>query len=701
MAPTLITLTSFNGADGVNPIGGLTADASGDLFGTTYLGGTSGAGTVFELQNTGTLANPSYASLVNVLVSFNGADGGYPDAGLTADANGDLFGEATFGGTNDYGTAFELKNYNTPANPVYFFTPSVLMNFNGANGQWPEAGLTVDANGNLFGTATDGGSNDLGTVFELQNTGTLANPIYSTPPDVLVNFNGSNGVEPVAGLTIDAKGDLFGTTLEGGTNNGGTVFELQNTGTLANPIYSTPPDVLVNFNGSNGVEPDAGLTIDANGDLFGTTNLGGRNGLGTVFELQNTGTLANPIYSTSPDVLVNFNSLNGANPLAGLTIDAKGDLFGTTVYGGTNNDGTVFELQNTGTLADPSYSSAPSVLVDFNGSNGATPGGGLTADANGDLFGTTGSGGANDDGTVFEIMDSGYAPCYCAGSRILTERGEVAVEHLAVGDHVVTALSGEARPIKWIGTRSYDGRFIVGNREVLPIRVAAGALGDNIPSRDLWISPHHALYLEGVLIEAKDLVNGVNIFQAEAVERVDYFHIELFSHDVIFAEGAPAETFIDNDSRAMFHNVADYFALYPDALGKRLTPSFAPRRDEGFEIEAARQKIAARAGIVAAASQGELRGWVEGVTSDALWGWALDAGAPDAPVCLHVLADGCVIGRVLANRFRADLRDAGLGCGRHAFHFEAPKGVDFLRSRIELRRDCDGALLASPAQQAA
>ncbi len=237
---------------------------------------------------------------------------------------------------------------------------------------------------------------------------------------------------------------------------------------------------------------------------------------------------------------------------------------------------------------------------------------------------------ADGNGSVISIA------CYCRGTLIETEHGPVAVEALVIGDRLKT-LGGDAKPIKWIGTRSYDGRFVANNREVLPICIAAGALGENVPSRDLWISPHHALYLEGALIESKDLVNGISIVQAEKIERVDYFHVELFNHNVIFAEGAEAETFIDNDSRAIFQNVADYFALYPEAVSKRLTPSFAPRRDEGFEIELARKIIAARAGIVSTSAPGELRGWVEGLSSDTLWGWAQDfrrsakSGLPACP----------------------------------------------------------------------
>ena len=108
----------------------------------------------------------------------------------------------------------------------------------------------------------------------------------------------------------------------------------------------------------------------------------------------------------------------------------------------------------------------------------------------------------------------------------------------------------------------------MGRKDILPICFKAGSLGDDVPRRDLWISPHHAMYFEtsgGVLIEAKDLVNGVSIVQAEQVDEVEYFHIELDTHDVIIAEGALSETFVDDDSRGMFHNAHEYRALYPES----------------------------------------------------------------------------------------------------------------------------------------
>src|SRR6185437_13791719 len=132
------------------------------------------------------------------------------------------------------------------------------------------------------GTTSAGGANNEGTVFEIQNTGTLAAPVYASAPITLVSFNGPNGAQPLAGLIANANGDLFGTTSAGGANGYGTVFQLENTGTVAAPVYASTPTTLVTFNGSNGQDPQAGLSADTNGSLFGTTELGGANGVGTV-----------------------------------------------------------------------------------------------------------------------------------------------------------------------------------------------------------------------------------------------------------------------------------------------------------------------------------------------------------------------------------------------------------------------------------
>ena len=204
---------------------------------------------------------------------------------------------------------------------------------------------------------------------------------------------------------------------------------------------------------------------------------------------------------------------------------------------------------------------------------------------------------------TFQLRNDGFGdtlviedntPCYCRGTRILTPDGELPVEDLKIGDKVVTA-SGKAQSIRWIGRRAYDGRFITGNRQVLPIRIDAGAFCPGIPSRELWVSPGHAMYLAGVLIQAEFLVNGMTIVQTDKVDEVEYFHIELDAHDIVYAEGALAETFTDCDNRLMFRNGAEYAALYPD--DRRPSWAFcAPRLDaEDERLFPIRAALVARA----------------------------------------------------------------------------------------------------------
>jgi Hint domain len=305
--------------------------------------------------------------------------------------------------------------------------------------------------------------------------------------------------------------------------------------------------------------------------------------------------------------------------------------------------------------------------------------------------GNTGSGGPQLSPSESATID--VTPCYCPGTLIKTAGGEKRVEELKIGDKVLTA-SGAARPIKWIGRRSYGGRFVMGRKDILPVCIKACALDDNVPKRDLWISPHHAMYFDGVLIEAKDLVNGVSIVQAERVDKLEYFHVELDTHDVIIAEGALAESYLDDDNRMMFHNAPDYYALDQEAAS---APAHycAPRLQEGYEVEHARQRIAARAGLLRAAVGGHigtLRGYVDEAGAHRVAGWAQSIDHPEAPVCLDIYANNKLIGQVLANRYREDLKQAGIGTGRHGFEFTPP--AELSPGSVEVRRSLDGAVVA-------
>ena len=181
--------------------------------------------------------------------------------------------------------------------------------------------------------------------------------------------------------------------------------------------------------------------------------------------------------------------------------------------------------------------------------------------------------------------------------------------------------------------------------------------------------------------------------QAEQVEKVEYFHIELESHDVIIADGALSETFIDDGSRGIFHNAHDYATLYADDVAQPACYC-APRLAEGYEIEAVRQQLARRVGLLRDADAprtGALRGYIDRVRSGSIAGWAQNADAPEAPVCLDIFADGKFIGCLLANIYRDDLQAAGLGSGRHGFEFIPPAGLEFTLDTVEVRRSLDGA----------
>lgn len=188
---------------------------------------------------------------------------------------------------------------------------------------------------------------------------------------------------------------------------------------------------------------------------------------------------------------------------------------------------------------------------------------------------------------------NGFVACYGAGTLIRTARGDVAVESLQIGDEVVT-VSGDARPLRWIGQRSYGGRFLASNPAMQPVRIAADALADGVPSRDLTVSRKHAMLIDGVLMPAECLVNGTTIY-VDPRSEVHYFHLELESHDAIWAEDAASETFLDDDSRGMFHNAATFAALYP-GLPQRSEGYCAPRVETGYQLEVARHRLALRAG---------------------------------------------------------------------------------------------------------
>lgn len=194
------------------------------------------------------------------------------------------------------------------------------------------------------------------------------------------------------------------------------------------------------------------------------------------------------------------------------------------------------------------------------------------------------------------------APCFGRGTRILTDAGEIAIERLEIGDLVVTA-SGDKRPIRWIGRRRLDLSSHPYPERVRPVRIAAGALGDDAPTRDLLLSPEHALWLQSSLVPAGELVNGASIRQ-EAWSTIEYFHIELDDHDILVAEGALAESYLDCDNRRGFDNASDgVTTLHPDWRALAAARQFASAK----QIAALREAFAARAATQGRA--GEIDAW--------------------------------------------------------------------------------------------
>ena len=385
-----------NGRDGTSLEGGLVIDASGNLYGTTLQGGShSYGGTAFELspQQDGSWAE-------TVLHSFGGGTDGFgPNSGLVSDAHGNLYGTTINGGIHGSGTAFELSLRQGGG-----WTETVLHSFNevdGADGANPYSSLVSDSAGNLYGTTNYGGIHYDGTVFELaprQGGGWTETVLHS------FNFNGIDGFSPQAGLILDAAGNLYGTTQYGGIHSCvggqgcGTIFELsprQGGGYTEIVLHSFG-------NGTDGQFPYAALILDVNSNLYGTTANGGIHGYGTAFKLSPrqgggwTETVLRSFDVTGP---------YGAGPYGALVLDATGNLYSTTSLGGDHAVGTIFELSP---QQDGNWTIAALYSFDFNGADGANPNyGALVAESAGNLYGTTSAGGAYDGGTVFELMPNG------------------------------------------------------------------------------------------------------------------------------------------------------------------------------------------------------------------------------------------------------------------------------------------------------
>jgi len=272
---TETTLVTFTGANGQYPLGSLIR-MSGKYYGTTYQGGVSGNGIVFELAPP-SAGHPAWSE--TVLTSFTGTNGQYPLGSLIADSAGNLYGTTERGGSSNDGTVFKLA---PPISPQTAWTESVLFTFTGTNGEFPHGSLIKDSAGNFYGTTGNGGGTSCyqgcGTVFELSPP---VAPQTAWTQTILTAFTGTNGEIPEGSLVADSAGNLYGTTSAGGADSNGTVFKLARP-TVSHPTWIT--SVLTSFNGTNGAAP-AGSLIIIGGKLFGTAVGGGPCNCGTVYKL--------------------------------------------------------------------------------------------------------------------------------------------------------------------------------------------------------------------------------------------------------------------------------------------------------------------------------------------------------------------------------------------------------------------------------
>ena len=398
-----VTLVNFNGINGQYPVSGVTFDHQGNMYGTTAQGGPSfnpiGSNGILN-YGLGTLWTYSPGAGLTSLFSFNGStspsNNGYrPLMPLVMDGQGNLYGTTYYGG-NDFfpdnshfgwGTVFKYSSAGQF---------STLHEFSGPEGANP-VGVLLDSQANLWGTTWQGGLDwnptlgnfGLGTIFEYSSGGTLTNPLlFSTT---------NGGGNAAAGLTADGQGNYYGTTYEGGTNGFGTLFQYDS---ATNQLTT-----LVNFTRTNGSLPAATVALDGQGNVYGTTYQGGSHSsasnycCGTVWKYSlSTGALT---------TLVSFDGdtvpADGMFPQGGVTLDSNGNLYGSTVGGGTFGDGIVYEHSSADVL---------STLVTFSGPNGWSPEGNLVFDSAGNLYGTTNQGGSSGYGTVFKLTpNTGGGTC--------------------------------------------------------------------------------------------------------------------------------------------------------------------------------------------------------------------------------------------------------------------------------------------------
>jgi uncharacterized repeat protein (TIGR03803 family) len=373
LAAQITTLHSFVGTDGSVPQGALVQVSNGEFYGTTTGGGATGDGSAYRMTPTGTLTT---------VHSFDGTDGSGPTDALIQATDGNLYGTTYGGGASGNGTVFKMSLSGTV---------TTLHSFDGSDGANVFAGLVQGTDGNFYGTATGGGSSGYGTAYKITPAGVFT---------LLHNFvaGAHDGAYPYATLIQATDGNFYGTTFSGGGAFEGTVFRMTPSGTVT-VIHAF---CIAGIPCPDGGNVQAGLVQASNGKLYGTVVRGGSttctldfyDGCGTVFEIGLGGGFT---------TLHLFELTDGAGPVSKLIQAKSGKLYGVTPYGGANNEctsgcGTIFNITLSGI-----FTSVYSFCSESGCTDGSLPVANLIQAAKGPLYGTTGSGGADGDGTVYDL----------------------------------------------------------------------------------------------------------------------------------------------------------------------------------------------------------------------------------------------------------------------------------------------------------
>ncbi len=397
----------------------------------------------------------------------------------------------------------------------------------------PSVQFTLIANGGLGGAGGSGGSG-----------GGAAGP------------NGAAGTDGAGSITFTNNVVTVGSGIPGDTLNSGSNLLLLNlrVGDIGPAGFF--PGVLNGVAGGN--LAFFGNTFVGNGTSRMVLQLGST-GTATVDTASNTISIdgsptSNTISGFSTFMLDTNDTFVAGSGAYKVTFAADPD---TLVFTPNSGSVTLSGITSTNFLLDfrgfgPSFDAA-ALAADTDTSTGSTI---ITLSPTSTITLQGYTGGITPGDLLFE------AACYVEGTRIATPDGEVAIEHLKPGDAVLTA-SGAVRPVRWLGYRHVDPRHHPRPTAVQPVRVSAGAFDDGVPRRDLWLSPDHAIFADGMLVPIKRLINGGTITQVP-VNGVTYFHVELPQHDLLLAEGLPAESYLDTGNRSNFANGGGAVALHPD-----------------------------------------------------------------------------------------------------------------------------------------